>query len=138
MSKAFGLIQRFSEDIDIVVYRDDLGFAGDDDPTIPGNLSGKKREALFEKLREACSSYILRGLKTELTAQIAQIAEGCRVAPDEDDPDRQTLLIEYPTLHPGDAVAYVAPRVRLEAGARSALDPQVFPYRHPIRGPRAD
>ena len=26
LSKAFGLIRRFSEDIDIVVFRDDLGF----------------------------------------------------------------------------------------------------------------
>ena len=28
LSKAFGLIKRFSEDIDLVVYRDDLGFEG--------------------------------------------------------------------------------------------------------------
>ena len=125
LSKGFGLIRRFSEDIDIVVSRDDLGFAGDNDPTAPGNLSGKKRQALFKKLQVACCGYILGGLKTELTTQIDQIAEGCRVAPDEDDPDRQTLLIEYPTLYPGDAVAYVAPRVRIEAGARSALDPTV-------------
>ena len=132
LSKAFGLIRRFSEDIDLVVYRDDLGFAGDHDPTVAGNLSKKKREALIEKLREACSSYILGDLTTELTAQIDQIAEGCRVAPDEDDPDRQTLLIEYPTLYLSGDVAYVAPRVRLEAGARSALDPalnrSIAPY----------
>ncbi len=33
LSKAFGLIRRFSEDIDLVVFRDDLGFKGDRDPT---------------------------------------------------------------------------------------------------------
>ena len=27
LSKAFGLIQRFSEDIDVTVFRDDLGFS---------------------------------------------------------------------------------------------------------------
>ena len=32
LSKAFGLIRRFSEDIDVVVHRDALGFAGDRDP----------------------------------------------------------------------------------------------------------
>ena len=47
LSKAFGLIRRFSEDIDLVVHRGDLGFAGSRDPTIPGVLSNKmlgKRE----------------------------------------------------------------------------------------------
>ena len=41
LSKAFGLIDRFSEDIDIVVFRDGLGFAGERNPTIASNLSNK-------------------------------------------------------------------------------------------------
>ena len=47
LSKAFGLIQRFSEDIDLVVHRDALGFAGDRDPTTGEGLSNKRRNALF-------------------------------------------------------------------------------------------
>ncbi len=42
LSKVFELIQRFSEDIDIVVHRDDLGFKDDRDPTATDNLSNKK------------------------------------------------------------------------------------------------
>ena len=38
LSKAFGLINRFSEDIDLVVSRDDLGFDGDRDPTVAGTV----------------------------------------------------------------------------------------------------
>ena len=42
------------------------------------------------------------------------------------------MLIEYPTLYQGSDVAYVAPRVRIEAAARSAVDPaldcSVTPY----------
>ncbi len=125
LSKAFGLIRRFSEDIDLVVYRDGLGFEGERDPTMAGNLSNKKRSALFKKLKEACSNYILGDLKEELAGQIGQMAEGCDVGPDEDDLDRQTLWIEYPTLYPSADLAYVAPRVRIEAGARSALDPSL-------------
>jgi len=34
LSKAFDAIHRFSEDIDVVVFRDDLGFTGDRDPTV--------------------------------------------------------------------------------------------------------
>ena len=125
LSKAFGLIKRFSEDIDLVVYRGDLGFEGDRDPTVAGNISNKKRSALFTELKAACGHYILGDLQTVLTRRIEEIAEGCHVGSDEGDVDGQTLLIEYPTLYPSDDVAYVAPRVRIEAGARSALDPSL-------------
>ena len=125
LSKAFGLIKRFSEDIDLVVYRDDLGFKGERDPTIASNLSNKKRAALFKELRAACSSYVRGNLQTALTRLIDEIVEGCHVGPDEDEVDGQTLFIEYPTLYPSGDVAYVAPRVRIEAGARSALDPSL-------------
>ena len=132
LSKAFGLIRRFSEDIDLVVDRDGLGFEGEHDPIVAGNLSGKKRERLFEKLKEACSGYICGDLQTALTRRIDEITEGCRVVPDESDRDQQTLLIEYPTLYPSDNDPYIAPHVKIEAGARSALDPNltctVTPY----------
>ena len=98
LSKVFGLIKRFSEDIDLVVHRDSLGFEGERDPTVVSNLSKKKRKILFEKLRVACSSYILGDLQTALTRRIDEIVDGCHVCPDVDDVDRQTLFIEYPTL----------------------------------------
>ena len=125
LSKAFGLIRRFSEDIDLVVYRDDLGFAGDRDPAVAGNLSNKRRAALFKELGAACSGYILGDLAIALATLFGEITEGCRVGPDRDDVDGQTLFIEYPTLYSRDDMAYVVPRVRIEAGARSALDPNL-------------
>ena len=125
LSKAFGLIERFSEDIDIVVFRDDLGFEGERDPTLARNLSNRKRSALFHELRSACSDYIRGDLQTALTERIDEIAEGCHVGPDEGDVDGQTLFVEYPTMYPSSDVGYVAPRIRIEAGARSAVDPSV-------------
>ena len=120
LSKAFDLIQRFSEDIDLVVYRNDLGFGDDRDPTTREGLSNKKRRALFDELQEACSNYIHGDLAEILTGLIG---EQCQIKPDDQDPDQQTLLIEYPTLYPSADTSYVQPRVKLEAGARSALDP---------------
>ena len=38
------------------------------------------------------------------------------------DPDGQTLLVWYPEVEPRDET-YVQPAVRIEAGAKSALDP---------------
>ena len=125
LSKAFALIKRFSEDIDLVVFRRGLGFEGARDPTAANGLSNKKRAALFKELRTACSAYILGDLKTALVKRIECIDERCRIDPDEDDPDRQTLLVEYPSLYPYEDDAYVAPRVKIEAGARSALEPSL-------------
>lgn len=129
LSKAFGLIRRFSEDVDLVVHREDLGFVGEQDPVGEG-LSNRRREALFQKLRETCSSYVLGELKAEVAVLMDQVAEGCRVLPDA--ADQMTLLVEYPTLYPTGDSSYVAPRVKVEAGARSALDPSldctVAPY----------
>ncbi len=132
LSKAFGLVHRFSEDIDIVVYREDLGFEGERDPTVAENLSNKKRKALFQELGAACGDYILTDLKRDLKALVDEVAEGCSVYPDSADLDRQTLLVEYPSLYPSSDDAYVVPRVKIEAGARSALEPSltraVTPY----------
>ncbi len=50
---------------------------------------------------------------------------------DPADPDGQTLLLWYPEVEPRDD-AYVRPVVRIESGAKSALDPhqpvQINPY----------
>ena len=125
LSKAFGLIDRFSEDIDIVVSRDGLGFSGGRDPAAANALSNKKRAALFKELRTACSAYISGELQTALASRLDEIAAGCRVLPDEGDTDRQTLFVEYPTLYPSREVDYVASRVRIEAGAKSAVAPNL-------------
>jgi len=120
LSKAFDLIRRFSEDIDLVVFRDDLGFTAERDPTSSEVPSNKKRKALFKELQAACSAYIQDDLAPFLTESLD---DHCQIRPDEEDCDGQTLLIEYPTLYPSTDVSYVQPRVKLEAGARSALDP---------------
>ena len=125
LSKAFGLIRRFSEDIDLVVHRGDLGFVGDQDPIITVGLSNKKRSALFEELAQACGGYVRGDLSAALSALIGEMVEGCEVLPDEDDGDGQTLLVSYPTLYPSGDTTYVSPRVKIEAGARSALEPNV-------------
>ena len=122
LSKGFGLIQRFSEDIDIVVSREDLGFGEDRDPTGLKELSNKARGALFEELRSACSQYIRGDLADWL---VSMVGERARVVQDIEDYAQQTLLIEYPPLFPKSGTEYVQPRIKLEAGARSALEPSV-------------
>ena len=125
LSKAFGLIDRLSEDIDLVVDRRDLDFTGDRDPFPPEGMTKKKRESLRKELRSRCSSYMGGELRTALAHLIAGVAEGCTVSMDPDDPDSQTLLIAYPTLYPT-GQSYVSPTVKIEGGARSATEPSVL------------
>ena len=126
LTKVFGLIRRFSEDVDLVVDRAALGFAGEQDPAAADQLSNNRRHALFGRLKKACSDYILGELRTTLTELFVRISDECRVIPDRADRDKQTLFIEYPTLYPSDSLPYVVPRVKVEAGARSALTPSLL------------
>lgn len=64
LSKAYGLIDRFSEDIDVTVFRDDLGEPGTVEALAA--LSRKKRDARLDAIRDACSAYINGALKNEL------------------------------------------------------------------------
>lgn len=126
LSKAHNLIARFSEDIDVTVFRDDLGQAGSAEEL--AGLSGKQRGLRLDAIRDACRAYINGALLAELTAVFgALIAEAdhpaVEVIPDPEDPSGQGLQIRYDsvTADPGDG--YVRPIVRIESGAKSALDP---------------
>lgn len=131
LSKAFGLISRFSEDIDITVFREDLGQpveAADLD-----NLTGKKRRAKLDDIRDACQAYIAGQFTQQLFELAAKVIQKnhFKVGPDPDDRDGQTVLFWYPavTATTGD---YIRAAVKIEAGAKSALDPHmaatVAPY----------
>lgn len=138
LSKAYGLIERFSEDIDITVFRDDL-----DEGASVGDLealSNKKRRMVLDAIRDACREYITGPLNEFLSGRLADATKGAgRVEVDQADPDQQTLLVQYPTVVPRDGT-YVRHAVRLEFGAKSALDPNrpaaVRPYvGHEIEDP---
>lgn len=127
LSKAFGLISRFSEDIDITVFRQDLGQPA----TIEEleSLSGKKRRARLESIRTACRSHIggqmLEALSSILrdTLRAAGIPEThALVELDESDKSLQSLLVRYPSVLETTG-EYVRSAVKIEAGAKSALDP---------------
>lgn len=131
LSKAFGLIARFSEDIDITVFRDDLGYNADTAELEA--MSGKKRRTRLDAIRTSCREYINGPLMQQFgDAAAAAIPSGrFRLQTDPDDADGQSLLFWYPavTARPGD---YIRSAVKIEAGARSAVDPNtaavVRPY----------
>lgn len=124
LSKGFGLISRFSEDIDVTVFRDDLGEAASIEDLQA--LSGKKRRASLDAIKAACEAYINGPLLEGLDAVIDAAAGRTGVSRERflvraDPDDHQALLLEYPTATPGDD--YIAKAVKIESGAKSALDP---------------
>jgi hypothetical protein len=136
LSKGYGLIERFSEDIDITVFREDIG-----QPAAVKELealSGKKRTARLEAIKAACQEYIHGPMLEQLSALLRQTlqtanlnADRARAEADPDDPDRQSLLLWYPTAT-AEGNAYIRRAIKIESGAKSALDPHapvvVKPY----------
>lgn len=121
LSKAYGLINRFSEDIDVTVFRDDLGHAAT--PEALAALSGKKRKAAIEAIQTDCQAYITGPLLQALSLLIAEDTGGeGRIEVDPDDGTGQTLLVWYPRVD-GSDTGYVQAAVKIESGAKSALDP---------------
>lgn len=117
LSKVYGLIERFSEDIDVSIEKDFLGFdTPEKDPEKA--TSSNMQKAAVEKLAKACASYIQNEMATALKASIAEeigTTDGWQLVPDAKDP--QALLFEYPNITPrGD---YIHQSVKIEMGARS-------------------
>lgn len=127
LSKGYGLIERFSEDIDITVFREDIGQPATVEEL--EGLSGKKRTTRLDAIRGACQEYIRGPLLEQIETLLRQAvgaaglpADRGRVELDADDPDGQSLLLWYPTA----AAAgndYIRRAIKIESGAKSALDP---------------
>jgi Nucleotidyl transferase AbiEii toxin, Type IV TA system len=131
LSKAFNVIHRFSEDVDLSLDRAQLGFVGDSDPDNP-DLSGGKRKALLQDLQSAAEDCVNGPLLSELQAALSEhLEQGFQLAADPD--DAQTLLFTYPSGSAADGVhRYVKPIIRFEFGARGvqlpAEDRIIKPY----------
>jgi hypothetical protein len=131
LSKAWQLIDRFSEDIDVVIDREFLGFGGEHSPEHAP--SRKQRRQLLDALKSASQTQIRESLQPALGARMGEklpVEAGWRLEPDPADPDAQTLLFHYPTAFEGEG--YVPSAVKIEFGARSDTDPvetpQIEPY----------
>ncbi|CAN0513171.1 unnamed protein product, partial [Phaeothamnion confervicola] len=118
LSKGFGLIQRFSEDIDIVISRAGLGIRAADDPLHPDH-SKKKREEKAAAATVKCSAHVLGKMREKLEPLLPD----CTIEADDGDRDQMSLRIRYPTLLKSDP--YLKPWVKVECGARGAYEPDV-------------
>lgn len=120
LSKAFRVIERFSEDIDISIDRGFLGFSGANEPEAGG--SNKEKQRRIAALKTACQEKIAGNLLPALGSAIRSKLppdEGWSLQPDAEDPDQQTLLFQYPSSFEPDQPGYVRRMVKIELGARA-------------------
>jgi hypothetical protein len=119
LSKGWKLIERFSEDIDLAIDRQFLGF---DDQLSKSAVKRLKRAAC-----EFTSTILKDALEQKLKA--LGVPDGVvtitadPIRKDFPDTDPQTLRISYPSLL--DKVEYIADSVKLEVSARSLNEPAV-------------
>ncbi|MCI5756790.1 MAG: nucleotidyl transferase AbiEii/AbiGii toxin family protein [Bacteroidales bacterium] len=116
LSKCWNLIARFSEDIDIALSREFLGFGGE--------LS---KTQISDKLRRAACSFV-RG-KMQYDVKEALLAQGIRqdvfsvdvVITPVTTVDPEVITVTYQSLY--DVSPYIKNTVKLEISGRSMVDP---------------
>jgi hypothetical protein len=114
LSKAWGLIQRFSEDVDLALDRSFLGF----DEANPSRTK-------ITQLRKDSKVYILDKLIPQLTKgfEAAELNEVTIEVRETSESDQDPLIIEIYYPYVTEHTAYVSPRVLIEIGIRSLREP---------------
>jgi hypothetical protein len=135
LSKVYKVIERFSEDVDIVLDRHALGFTGEQDPS---NIAGtNKRNRKLDELAIKCSEMVHGAVRHELQESFRAVLREADwdISEDLADADRQSLLFTYPLGLEENLYGlgnYIRPVVRLEFGCRGDVWPSerqpVQPY----------
>lgn len=119
LSKVWGVIHRFSEDIDIAIDRSMFGIEGD---------VTKKQ---LKKLRKASSVFVRDTLANDLIAAIAEmgLSDFVTIKADPDGegdttyPEPRQIHLIYKSVLPSGVNPYLRDEVLLEVGARSLFEP---------------
>lgn len=122
LSKIFHAINRFSEDIDLAVDYEALGFRGERDPRRQ-DISKTKRAGILDEMMAECRRYIAGEFLDVLKARCGEIL-GARNAwslhVSEQDPN--VVQFRYPTAITKN-LDYVSPQVVLELGTHAEFVP---------------
>lgn len=130
LSKGWKLIERFSEDIDVVIDREFLGFGDERSPEAAEGSNERRRR--LEALKAASQAHIRDSLAPALERRLRErlpADAAWTLASDPEDRDSQTLVFEYPAAFA--AGGYLRPVVKIELGARSDIEPSATPTIRP-------
>ena len=113
LSKAWNLIERFSEDIDLAIDRKYLGF------------EGQLSKTQVKKLRKASCSFIGSEFYKDINDALIKlgVTDYELVVQETKDSDTDPLVIELRYKSLTETSDYLRPRVLIEVGARSLMEP---------------
>lgn len=125
LSKAFGLISRFSEDIDLILDWRVLGFGKDEPWEVRSNT---KQDAFNKEANARAEIFLSETFCPSIKAGLSQEL-GREVDIHIDENDRQTVIFAYPKLFTNAGTLQV---IHLEIGALAAWTPttkaEIVPY----------
>ncbi|BDC49795.1 hypothetical protein F183_A21110 [Bryobacterales bacterium F-183] len=116
LSKAYGLIERFSEDIDLILDWQLLGIMGS--APLQGKTSKTQQDKFNKEANRMAASFIAEKLLPELNDLFRQSKTGLTAEVKESDP--HVVDVYYPASF---AERYIRPEVRLEIGPLGAWTP---------------
>jgi len=149
LSKAYGLIERFSEDIDLTIGRTAPHICDTKNP-MESDISRKERERRITTVKSAAQCFVAEVAMPLLNTAFSKSLgtnEGWTLSLDEEDSDQQTLLFHYPRVmnyrvgggffgarffaaryfaarhFTKGKIGYIKPAVKLEFGARGETEP---------------
>ncbi len=113
LSKAWNLIERFSEDVDLAIDRNHLGF------------EGKLSKTQVAKLRKASYSFIGTDFYKDIHNELIKLGVQNHelVVQETKNTDTDPLIIELRYQSLTEKSEYLKPRVLIEVGARSLMEP---------------
>ena len=120
LSKVFGIIKRLSEDVDLSVDPDWLGFGGENRPDAAKSRS--QFEKRWKRLNDACAAAVEQKVRPALEQAIQYALGPARDGTPyltfkiDDQTHSPILTFRYPTTEP-DRPGYVNPQVKLELGS---------------------
>jgi hypothetical protein len=118
LSKVFGLIDRFSEDIDLILDWRLLGYGPQEGNDPYQAIQSKTKQSRYnQEMNAKAAEYIRETLLGQLNQLLAPV-QGIAASIDENDP--HTVNVGYPAAF---AAEYIRPAVRLEIGPLASWIP---------------
>lgn len=123
LSKAYGLIERFSEDIDLSVHSSIFGIDLNTDFSL---LNASQRKIKISQLYKTAAQFIDETFIPELRQRLEQSLPkmNWRLQPHRRGEDNNIILFKYQKLiHDSKNPHYTSPEVQIEIGVRAEHDP---------------
>jgi hypothetical protein len=132
LSKAYNIIKRFSEDIDLAIDKKCISNTDFADP-MEQSISGNEKARRVKQLQQSASIFAQDKILPLLKKEISELLNKSewKIIFDENDKYYQTILFYYPTAK-ASYTSYIKPSIRLEFGARGSDTPhdmkKITPY----------